>query len=144
MKKIGAIFLLAIILNFKTTAFAEVTRSSPDFHNSGHIRMWNQSVLNNFNPHILMIVLGCIIIAGISYFTFFKWKAKNEENKKQLDQEETAFRQLLAMQNATMKKVLDLEAAYEQGKITEEEYTEKINSYKQYLVKVKIGLRDYI
>jgi len=144
MRKTIIIFLLAFLTIAETTAFGAVTRMAPDFHNPGHIRMWNQSILQPFNPHIVMIVFGAIIIAGIAYYTYFKWIHAKEDAKIRMDKEETAFKQLIMKQNAIMEKVIELESAFEKGQIAEDEYSEKMKAYKHHLVKVKMSLRDYI
>ena len=125
-------------------ALGNITRSAPDFHNPGHIRMWNQSPVREFNPHILMIVLIVILIAGISYYAYFLRKEKMEELKKRSDKEERAFEHLLEKRQAILDKVIELEESYNCGEITEDEYKQKSNAYKQHLVKVKMSLRQYI
>lgn len=121
-----------------------ITRSAPDFHNPGHIRMWNQSPVREFNPHILLIVLIVIFIAGISYYTYFLRKEKNEELRKQSDKEERAFQHLMDKRQAILDKVIELEESYNNGELTDSEYKEKSDAYKQHLVKVKMSLQEYI
>lgn len=144
MKTRIAILLSTLVLTFETTAFGAVTRTSPAFHNPGHIRMWNQSFLQPFNPHILMIVLGAIIVAGIGYYTFFKFKPSMNELGNNGDMEEAMFRQLISKQDAIMAKIVELQAAFEKGQISKEEYTKKMTEYKHYLVKLKLSMRAYI
>lgn len=122
----------------------KVTKTSPDFHNPGHVRIWNQSALGAFNPHILMIVLGAILIAGISYYSYFRWKNRLEAEKLGADKEEKAFRQLLMRQNVIMEKIVGLEEAYSKGDMPEEEYQQKLAAFKQHLIEVKIKLRQFI
>lgn len=122
----------------------QVTRTSPDFHNPGHIRLWYQSPLKKFNPHILLIVLGAILVAGLGYYSYFKWKYKVQEQRIGADKEEQLFKQLLARQNAIMDKIVELEEVYAQGQVSEEDYLAKLNAFKQHLVKVKVNLRQFI
>lgn len=122
----------------------KVTRESPAFHNPGHLRLWYQSPLKKFNPHILLIVLGVILIAGLGYYSYFKWKYRLQEQKIGADQEEQLFKQLLARQNAIMDKIIELEDLYAQGQVNEEDYLAKLNAYKQHLVKVKLNLRQFV
>lgn len=121
-----------------------VTRTAPEFHNPGHIRLWYQSPLKKFNPHILLMVLGAILLAAFSYYSYFKWKSKLEEKRIGSDKEEQLFKQLLARQNAIMDKIMELEDMHAQGEIKEEEYLAKLNAYKQHLVKVKLSLRQFV
>ncbi|WP_059171094.1 hypothetical protein [Bacillus sp. FJAT-27445] len=121
-----------------------VNKQSPAFHNPGHLRMWYQSPLKTFNPHILMIVLAAILIAGISYFSYFRMKNRAEAEKLENDSDEKAFKLLMAKQNTIMDKILELEETYGNGLLTEDEYNAKIDAYKQHLVKVKIGLRRFV
>lgn len=127
----------------KTEKMGDVTKVAPDFHNPGHIRMWEQSALKSFNPHILMIVLGVILISGISYYSYFRLKGKNQ-NTFGDDKDEQEFKLLMAKQKAILDKILELEEAYENGQISEDEYHTKLEAYKQHLIKVKLSLRHFI
>ncbi len=121
-----------------------VTKTAPDFHNPGHLRMWAQSPLRKFDPHILMIVLGAIIIAGIGYFSYFKWKNNAKAKATGLDKDELVFKQLMAKQKAILDRILELEGNFESGKVTEDEYKTKLEAYKHHLVQVKLSLRDFV
>ncbi|WP_210365891.1 hypothetical protein [Bacillus sp. REN3] len=121
-----------------------VTRKSPEFHNPGHVRLWYQSPLKKFNPHILMIVLGTILAAGIGYYSYFKWKARQKDQAIDGDKEEQLFKQLLARQTAIMDRILELEDRYSRGEVKEEEYQAKLAAYKEHLVQVKLSLRTFV
>lgn len=121
-----------------------VTHTAPAFHNPGHLRMWAQSPLHSFNPHIFLIIIGAIIIAGISYFIYFKRKARLEEERLGADKEEKAFKQLMAKQKAIMEKIIELEETFGDGNLSEDEYHAKLAAYKQHLVQVKLNLRSFI
>lgn len=121
-----------------------VTKTAPAFHNPGHLRMWAQSPLHNLDPHVFLIVMSAIIIAALSYFTYFRMKARAEERRLGADQEENAFNLLMAKQKAIMEKILELEENFGEGKMTEDDYNAKLNAYKQHLVRVKINLRQFV
>ncbi|MGG1679867.1 hypothetical protein ACIFOT_29735 [Neobacillus sp. NRS-1170] len=121
-----------------------VTHTAPAFHNPGHLRMWAQSPLHRFNPHVFLIILGAIIIAGISYFAYFKRKARLEEERLDADKEEKAFKLLMAKQKAIMDKIIELEETFGDGMLSEGEYHAKLDAYKQHLVQVKLNLRHFI
>jgi hypothetical protein len=121
-----------------------VTRSAPAFHNPGHIRMWEQSPLHSFNPHIFLIVLFVMIISGIFYYAYFRRKAKLEEERIEADKEEKAFKLLMAKQKAIMDKIIELEETLGNGELTENEYHAKLDAYKHHLVQVKLNLRKFI
>jgi hypothetical protein len=123
---------------------SSVTRSAPAFHNPGHVRLWQQSVLHNFNPHIFLIVFLAIIIAGISYYVYFRRKAKLEEQRVGSDKEEKAFKLLMSKQKAIMDKILELEETHENGDISENDYNKKLAAYKEHLVQVKLKLREFV
>ncbi len=120
-----------------------VTKTAPDFHNPGHLRMWEQSALKGFNPHIFMIVLGAILIAGIGYFTYFRLKARKQDVLES-DKEEKAFKLLMSKQKAILDKILELEDSYEKGQISEEDYHARLGAYKQHLVQVKVSLSQFV
>lgn len=125
-------------------ANSAVTHTAPAFHNPGHLRMWAQSPLHRFNPHVFLIIIGAIVIAGISYFAYFRRKARLEEERLGADKEEKAFKQLMAKQKAIMDKIIELEETLGDGKLSEAEYQAKLAAYKQHLVQVKLNLRHYI
>ncbi|MEH7417665.1 hypothetical protein V7266_20560 [Neobacillus drentensis] len=127
-----------------TGSTSGVTHTAPAFHNPGHLRMWAQSPLHSFNPHIFLIIIGAILIAGISYFIYFKRKARLEEERLGADKEEKAFQQLMAKQRAIMDKIIELEETFGDGKLAEDEYQAKLTAYKQHLVQVKLNLRSFI
>lgn len=121
-----------------------VTRTAPEFHNPGHLRMWNQSPLKKFDPHTLMIVLAVILIAGVGSFSYFRWKNRLQEQQLGLDREEAQFKQLVARQNAIMDKIIELEETNAEGKLKEEDYLAKLSAYKQHLVQVKQNLSRFV
>ena len=121
-----------------------VTKSAPAFHNPGHIRMWEESALHNFNPHIFLIVLIAIILAGIFAFIYFRRKAKLEEARIGADKEEQAFKLLMSKQKAILEKIIELEETYGDGKLSEEDFNKKLAAYKEHLVQVKMSLRQFV
>jgi hypothetical protein len=123
---------------------SSVTHTAPAFHNPGHLRIWAQSPLHRFNPHVFMIILLAIIIAGISYYIYFRRKARIEEERLGADKEENAFKLLMTKQKAIMDKIIELEESFGDGKLAEDEYHAKLEAYKQHLVQVKLNLRNFI
>lgn len=121
-----------------------VTKTAPAFHNPGHLRMWSQSPLRSWDPHVFLIVMGAIIIAAMSYFAYFRMKARAEEKRLGADKEESAFKNLMAKQKAIMDKILELEENFGDGNMSEEDYQAKLAAYKQHLVQVKINLRQFV
>jgi hypothetical protein len=121
-----------------------VTKTAPAFHNPGHLRMWAQSPLKTFDPHVFLIVMAAIIIAALSYFGYFRMKARAEEKRLGADKEESAFKNLMAKQKAIMDKILELEENFGDGNMSEEDYQAKLAAYKQHLVQVKINLRQFV
>jgi hypothetical protein len=123
---------------------SNVTKTAPQFHNPGHIRMWEQSPLHNFNPHIFLIIMLVLLIAGISTYAYFRRKARLEEERLGADKEENAFKLLMSKQKAIMDKIIELEETFGGGNLTEEEYQAKLGAYKQHLVQVKLSLRKFV
>ena len=123
---------------------SSVTHTAPAFHNPGHLRMWAQSPLHRFNPHVFLIIIGAILIAGISYYAYFRRKARLEEERLGADKEEKAFKQLMAKQKAILDKIIELEETFGDGKLSENDYHAKLAAYKQHLVQVKLNLRNYV
>jgi hypothetical protein len=121
-----------------------VTKTAPAFHNPGHLRMWSQSPLRSWDPHIFLIVMAAIIIAAISYFGYFRMKARAEEKRLGADKDEKAFKLLMAKQKAIMDKILELEENLGDGTMSEEDYNAKLAAYKQHLVQVKMNLRQFV
>jgi hypothetical protein len=123
---------------------SSVTRKAPEFHNPGHLRLWEQSALHKFNPHIFLIVLIAIIIAGVSSYAYFRRKAKLEETRLSSDKEEKAFKLLMSKQKAILDKILELEELHGNGEISEMDYHKKLDAYKEHLVQVKLNLREFV
>lgn len=120
-----------------------VTRTAPAFHNPGHIRLWNESPLRHFEPHLFMAVVLLIIIAGIVYFFYFKRKEALNEGLTD-DKSDELFRELVAKKNILLNKIVQLEEDYEAGKIDEQQFQDKITAYKKYLYKVKQDLNKFL
>jgi mannitol-1-phosphate/altronate dehydrogenase len=91
-----------------------------------------------------MIILLAIVIAGISYYIYFRRKARLEEERLGADKEENAFKLLMTKQKAIMDKIIELEESFGDGKLSEDEYHAKLEAYKQHLVQVKIKLRNFV
>jgi hypothetical protein len=123
---------------------SSVTHTAPAFHNPGHLRLWAQSPLHRFNPHVFMIILLAIVIAGISYYIYFRRKARLEEERLGADKEEQAFKLLMTKQKAIMDRIIELEESFGDGKLSEDEYHAKLEAYKQHLVQVKLNLRKFV
>jgi hypothetical protein len=121
-----------------------VTKTAPAFHNPGHLRMWAQSPLRSWDPHVFLIVMAAIIITALSYFAYFRMKARAEEKRLGADKEENAFKNLMAKQKAIMDKILELEENFDDGNLSEEDYRAKMTAYKQHLVQVKMNLRQFV
>jgi hypothetical protein len=128
----------------QTKSTSSVTRTSPAFHNPGHIRMWEESPLHSFNPHIFLIVLIAIILAGLSYYVYFRRKTKLEEARIGADKEEKAFKLLMSKQKAILDKIIELEETHGNGVLSDEEYNKKLAAYKEHLVQVKLGLQKFV
>ncbi|MDP4161591.1 MAG: hypothetical protein Q8898_00680 [Bacillota bacterium] len=123
---------------------AVVSRTAPPFHNPGHLRMWAESPLHQFNPHIVLILLLAIIIAGIYSYAYFRRKDRLEAERLGADKEEQAFKNLMAKQKAILDKILELEEIHENGEMQEDEYAAKLQAYKQHLIQVKLNLRKFV
>lgn len=127
-----------------STKAAAVTKSAPAFHNPGHIRIWEQSPLHRFNPHVFLIVISAIIIAGITYWIYFRRKARLEEEHYGADKEEKLFKLLMAKQKTIMDRIIELEDTHSNGGISEEDYQKKLLAYKEHLVQVKVSLQAFV
>lgn len=125
------------------SAESTITRTAPSFHNPGHIRMWSESPFKEFDPHILMIILGIILIAWIYYYYTFVVKKARLQEKMLIDSDEGRFQQLLTKRTTLLNKIVELEDMFAAGKVDKEEYDLKIASYKQHLIQVKLDLKKF-
>lgn len=123
---------------------AAVTRSSPSFHNSGHLRLWYESPLRNFDPHLFTAILIIIIIAGIGWFIYFQIKHKELEEKIDTNTDEKHFHDLVVKQKVILNKLLDLEEMHKKAELSDEEYEAKTSAYRQHLIKVKVELQQFM
>lgn len=120
-----------------------VTRNSPAFHNPGHLRMWNDSPLRDFDPHILTAVLAIIIISAIGYYIYFSFKNREQEAAALDMEDEKDFQQLLSRRKAIVAKMVELEEAKKAGQIDDEAFAKSYKAYKDRLIKVKVEINKY-
>ncbi|GAX91377.1 hypothetical protein [Effusibacillus lacus] len=120
----------------------QVTRTAPAFHNPGHIRMWYQSPLREFNPHILLIVFGSILAFAVGYYGYRKWKFAS--NNGWLEAEEEIFQQLYLKQKVLLNKLVELEDSYDRAELSDEDYQLRKKAYKSQLVEVKRKLLEFV
>ncbi|PYZ93398.1 hypothetical protein CR194_09450 [Salipaludibacillus keqinensis] len=123
---------------------AGVSSYTPSLHPQGHMNMWYSSPLTRFEPHLVTALLAIIIIFGVSYFIYVKRKHRDEESKWTSTEEEKTFRDLMSKKNMTLKKLLELEEAYDKGELNEMDYQKKTEAYKAYLHKVKKQLNQFL
>ncbi|MDQ0257793.1 hypothetical protein J2S74_005255 [Evansella vedderi] len=121
-----------------------VTRSSTSFHNPGHIRIWYESPLRNFEPHLVTALLFFILVFGVGYFIHINRKEHLKEEGVMEDVDEKKFQELATKKNILLNKILQVEEDFSAGVITEKEMEEKVEAYKKYLFKVKSDLNKYI
>lgn len=124
-------------------AESTITNTTPSFHNPGLIRMWYESPLRDFNPHILLGIIAALLIGWIYYYFAFVVKKARLQEQMALDSEETKFQQLVTKRTALLNKMVELEETFEAGKIDELEFEKKINAYKQHLIEVKFDLKKF-
>lgn len=117
--------------------------TAPSFHHPGLIRMWYESPLRDFNPHIFMGVIAAIVIAWVYYYYAFILKKARLQEQMSLDSEESKFRMLLTKRTALLNKIVEIEELFKTGKIDKLEFERKMNAYKQHLIQVKLDLKNF-
>ncbi|WNF37114.1 hypothetical protein RJD24_01240 [Bacillaceae bacterium IKA-2] len=121
---------------------AAITRSSPSFHNPGHMRMWYDSPLRNFDAHLVTAIFVIIILSGIGWFIYFQLKHRELEKKIETGTDEKYFHDLVVKQKVILNKILELEEMHKKGELADEEFKTKLNAYRQHLIKVKVELQQ--
>lgn len=121
-----------------------VSRSTPSFHNPGHLRMWYSTPLRSFDPHLVTAILILIIIAGVGWFIYFQIKNRTAEDKVETNPDEKVFQELVVKQKVILNKLLELEELHKSGNITVDEYEKKESLYREHLVKVKMELQRFM
>lgn len=121
-----------------------VTRSAPSFHNPGHLRLWNDSPLRSFDPHLLTAILLIIVIAGVGWFIYFQIKNRNLEEKLENSVDEKKFHELVVKQKVILNKLIELEEMHKKGELTDEVFENKSSAYRETLVKVKLELQRFM
>ncbi|ABB16088.1 hypothetical protein [Carboxydothermus hydrogenoformans] len=108
------------------------------FHSPEHIQRWKNSPLGNTDPHLWLVFL-LLVIGGIVVALVMLYRSKHES----LDDEEflEKVKQLKAQEQEILAKVELLEEKYGKAEVTEEEYQELLNNYKEQLKKIKIELK---
>jgi hypothetical protein len=121
-----------------------VTRSTPSFHNPGHLRMWYSSPLRSFDPHLFTAILVLIVVAGVGWFIYFQLKHRASEEKVDGNPDEKVFQELVVKQKVILNKLLELEEMHKGGNLPDEEYEKKASIYREHLVKVKMELQRFM
>ncbi|OIJ20403.1 hypothetical protein BKP45_09140 [Anaerobacillus alkalidiazotrophicus] len=121
-----------------------VTRSSPAFHNPGHLRMWYDSPFRNFDAHLFTAIIVMIICAGVGWFVYFQLKNRASEEKLEANTDEKQFHDLVVKQKVIMNKLLELEEMKKTGNLSDADYENKSKAYREHLVKVKVQLQQFM
>jgi mannitol-1-phosphate/altronate dehydrogenase len=117
---------------------------NPSLHPEGHMKMWYASPLTRFDPHLMTALFIVIIVFGVSYFLYVKRKHREKEDNWKNDKQEKQFQDLMAKKEITLRKLLELEEAFDRGELNEKDYEQKAAGYKTYLHKVKKQLNDFL
>ncbi len=123
---------------------ASVVGGSSPFHNPGHLRMWYESPLRNFDAHLVTAILVIIIVAGIGWFTYFQLKNKALEDEVGATADEKEFHDLVVKQKVILNKLVELEEQHKAGELSDAEYEKKSSAYRDHLVKVKVQLQRFM
>lgn len=121
-----------------------ISRSSPSFHNPGHLRMWYESPLRSFDPHLFTAILVIIVVAGIGWFVYFQIKNRAIEEQIESTDDEKHFHELVLKQKVILNKLVELEDLNKSGELSDEEYEKKAAAYREHLVKVKLQLQQFM
>lgn len=121
-----------------------VTRSTPSFHNPGHLRMWYTSPLRSFDPHLVTAILALIVIAGVGWFIYFQMKHRASEEKLEVNPDEKVFQELVVKQKVILNKLIELEEMHKIGDMADEEFEKKASLYREHLVNVKMELQRFM
>ncbi|KGK89074.1 hypothetical protein DP73_10860 [Desulfosporosinus sp. HMP52] len=104
------------------------------FHSSSHMAKWNKSTLKGLDPHVLVAFMGLmlVMIPGTFLYRGRKNQAKAQEVESQTDVANSEIKKQIIL-----AKTRQLEEHFAQGKITQEEYTKTLASYKALLKKME-------
>lgn len=106
---------------------------------SAWLRLYEQTPLRTIPPRIFVAVMASVAVMLI-LFAFSKWQKKRSVGVAS----ETDFfeLELANKQSIIMEKIIELEKSYQQNKLTEEEFTQKQEAYKELLVQIQLRLRE--
>jgi len=147
-------------LNFTYDSSGEGAQSEPEdssppgiddiskketYHTPGHLSMWNESPMGNWNAHITLSVLAFLIVLGTAWFIYFKINDRKKRSKiEDANQgEEEQFTDLVARRKVTLQKITELQDQLDNGEIDEDTFQRKEDAYQKYLVKISIQLRKF-
>ncbi len=118
-----------------------VSRKPPQFHSAGHIRIWYQSPLRKFDPHVSLLVGLVIIVAAVGIPVVGSVKKRRLLDKADDGAtEEDDFLALVHEKEALLSDIVEMEMASNSGKIDSKEAREKIAALRGRLVDVQIQL----
>ncbi len=115
-------------------------------HPAGHVKLFMTDPLVYTNPHLwaayLFIMLGLGIAAAILWY---RGRFGHEEEEPQADSgagDDQLFLRLKAKQDLLLQRIKSLDDRFAAGQMSEQEYRESREKYKQLLVQVKLQLRE--
>lgn len=112
------------------------------FHPPWLIRLWYASPFHMFEPHLFSAI---VVVLAIAIVWFFKQgKSKNADLNHSEGKREKEFEQLMLKHDTTIKKIKDLDEAFQSEEVDVATYEKKKNAYQTYLAKVKEQLNDYV
>jgi Tfp pilus assembly protein PilO len=123
---------------------ASIIGGSSPFHNPGHLRMWYETPLRNFDPHLFTAIVVIIIVAGVGWFTYFQLKNRSLEEKMDENTDEKQFHDLVVKQKVILNKLVELEEKHKAGELSDEDYEKKASAYRDHLIKVKVQLQRFM
>ncbi len=123
------------------TATTETDNSSAN--TSDFEKMWADSPFGFINPYLFFAIIAIILLLIILAGVYFSKQEEKSITKASTDDNDQAFKLLVANRQTLLDKTLEIEEMRQNGEISEEEYAIKRDVYRDLLIKVSLQLRAY-
>ena len=117
-----------------------LSNGSPQFHNAGHVRIWKQSGLRNFNPHLFSLVMAALTI-GALVVAAAKWTS-NRRTATGYARDDRIFMQLVRKKSILISRIADIEERLSSGQMAESGQEERYEVLKRSLIETEMILED--
>lgn len=122
---------------------SRISKNSPSFHSSGHIRLWYQTPFKKMNPHLFTFIMLVLLITAVYLII-----RKNIKGSVVIQQDspgsDLLFETLYSDKKKILTDLLNIEKEINEGSINQDSYSRERDKFKTQLIKINIKLNQII